>query len=69
MKEKIVLKEFSKKKRVEKLVTLVDGKWKWKEGDKLSYNDAWASSLSSRLLDVGAARDCIQRACGSSWWE
>ena len=51
------------------LVYLVDGKWKWKEGDKLLYSEAWFSSLSSRLLEVKEARDCIRQACGSKWLE
>ena len=54
---------------INELVTLVDGKWKWKEGGRLGYSQAWDSSMSFRLVDVEAARDCIQRACDSSWWE
>ena len=62
------MEDFKKKKGVDELVTLVDGKWKWKwkEGGRLCYSQAWYSSMSSRLVDVEVARDCIQRACGSS---
>ena len=56
-------------KGVGELVVLVDGKWKWRKGGRLCYCQAWILSLSSRLEDVEGARDCIQRACDSSWWE
>ena len=69
MDEKKALEEFRKNRRINILVTLVDGKWKWKDGGKLGCNDAWVSSMSSRLVDAEAARDYIQRACSSSWWE
>ena len=64
----MVWKILRKIQGVDELVTLVDAKWKWKwkEGRRLCYSQAWYSSMSSRLVDVEVARDCIQRACGSS---
>ena len=66
---KISQEEFRKRKGMEELVTLVGGKFKWKDGGKLGYNIAWVSLMTSSLPYLEVARDCIQRACGSSWWK
>ena len=53
-----------------KLITWLDGKHKyvWKRVGKLNYQRDW-KLLQDRLSDLKAARDCVKRACGSSWWE
>ena len=66
---KNALEELREKGEINELVTVMDGKWKWKDGGKLGYKKAWIASIISRLVDVEVAHDCIQRVCCSSWWK
>ena len=50
------------------LVSLEDGRYRWKQLGKEQYQ-LERLALFSDSLHVEAARDCIGRACGCSWWE
>ena len=50
------------------LITGIDNKYIWKKAGKSNYQRDWRL-LQVRSADLEAARDCVIRACESSWWE
>ena len=49
------------------LVTLAKMKYVWKGYGKDNYRRDW-KLLHTMSADLKTARDCDERACGSSWW-
>ena len=49
-------------------VEFVNGRYHWRKKGRYLYRSDLAS-WKKQAEDIAAARDCIERACGCSWWE